>query len=603
MQLHECDVLIIGSGGAALRAALAIMEKQSRAKVILVDKGHYAASGVTAVAWSDRMAFHAVLPTTEPKGKDNWKSHAEDIWKIGGCVSDRDLAVILAQKSQEAFEYLDALGVPWEKKDGIPDQFATDYSSYPRACYTGPLTAIHIEKALAAKVKSTSVHIIDNIMIVDLIMDEFNKRVTGAYAIDNKGNPVLFTSKTIVLATGGAGEIFSAHVYPKGMTGDGYAMAYRAGAELVNMEFIQFLCCTKRPNLLFGGSMARAIPRFINDKGAEFLADYFPPNTAMSEILLTIFEKGTRAPVSYEHKSHLIDLAVFHEIRKGHKVFLDYSSNPSGLQWEGLKEIVGWYKKEKNIDLLSASDIKNKPWQRLQKINEKIFSWFLERKVTPKNEMLEIEAAAAQHFQGGIKIREKAQTTISGLYAAGECSGGQHGANRPGGNALLDCQVFGKIAGLSAIEEANSLQAGRSSAISYEKIQNKIYELKNRRNGEKASSVRMQIKNTLFTYASLIRTDESLHVAENLLEEIQNKGVCVDENGLVYALETLNILDTARMVVGAEQIRKESRGPHLYFPSFESIEPIQRNDKRWNRYIVINKKRGVIHFEVRNTVV
>src|SRR5512147_1002199 len=129
MEKIECDVLIIGSGGAGLRAAIETNETLKKGKVLIVTKGVWGESGVTATACSDRMAFHATLPETEPGGPDSWRHHAEDIYRIGGYVSDGDLALILAKEAQKAFEYLDRLGVPFVRKaDGRVDQFFTDGS-------------------------------------------------------------------------------------------------------------------------------------------------------------------------------------------------------------------------------------------------------------------------------------------------------------------------------------------------------------------------------------------------------------------------------------------------------------------------------------------
>src|SRR4030042_744154 len=116
MERIKSDVLIVGVGGAGLRAAIEAKETFPKGKILLVTKGFLGTAGVTATACSDRMAFHATLPYTEPGGPDNWKYHAEDIYRIGGYVSDGDLAIILAKESQAAFEYLDRLGVPFVKR-------------------------------------------------------------------------------------------------------------------------------------------------------------------------------------------------------------------------------------------------------------------------------------------------------------------------------------------------------------------------------------------------------------------------------------------------------------------------------------------------------
>ena len=184
MNIEKCDVLIIGGGGAALRAAIAAREICD-GRIVLVTKGALGRSGCTALACSDRMAFHATLPYTEPGGPDNWTYHADDIYRLGGRVSDYDLAEILAEGSGEAFEYLDKLGVPFAKRpDGKADQFVTDGSIYARACYTGPYTANHIEGVLVKKVKTLDITIIEHHTIADLILD--GKRVVGAVGVWQK---------------------------------------------------------------------------------------------------------------------------------------------------------------------------------------------------------------------------------------------------------------------------------------------------------------------------------------------------------------------------------------------------------------------------------
>ena len=604
MQEYNCDVLVIGGGGAALRAVLEIAEREPEARVILATKGKLGKSGVTANACSDRMAFHTTLPFTEPQGKSNWKYHANDIYRIGGYVSDEDLAQILAKNSQETFEYLDNLGVPWVKKEGKPDQFLTDGSKYGRACYTGPYTANHIEQVLVKKIKSTRVKVLEDFMAVDLIPSPSKDRVIGAFGLNKEEKPVLFTAKATILATGGAGEAFKINVYPEGMTGDGYAMAYRAGAELVNMEFIQIGLSSVKTKLACSGSMMRAIPRFINDREEEFLPKYFPSNIPLSEVCLTIFQKGSSWPVSFEHRSHLIDIAVYKELMKGRKVYLDYSCNLQSLKWEKLGEATGWYKGIKRIDLLKENRLKDSPLLRLQRINPQAVSGLRERGIElVKGDRVEI-APAAQHFQGGVKIREKAQTSIKGLYAAGECAGGQHGANRPGGNALLDCQVFGKIAGLSALEEAKNIKVSYNIEPVYiNKIEDNLRNLQNKSRGEEASLIRSWIRDLLFRYASIVRTENGLSKGVKELREIKKRGIHADEKGLIFALETLNLLTVAQMIMGVARMRRESRGPHLYFHSFNDSEPLPRDDKLWQRYIVARKAAGNIQLEIKKPAV
>jgi len=314
--IYKTDILVIGGGGAGLRAAIAACEKAyetgNKVKVLLTVKGKLGSCGTTALAYSDRMAFHVTLPTTEPKGEDNWKYHAKDIYEIGGLVSDYDLAEILAKNSADAYFYLEKLGVPFVKENGKPVQFVTDGSVYARACFTGPDTAVQIEKALIRRLSSMKeIEVLEDVMISDLIV--IDNKVCGAVGFRGAQN-VIILAKAVVLAAGGAGSIYKNNVFPPRMTGDGYAMALRAGALLVNMEFIQIGLSSSKTKLACSGSIMRCVPRFVNEKGEEFLINY--PITYND-----VFEKGATWPISYEHKTCLIDIAVFREIARGVKCF------------------------------------------------------------------------------------------------------------------------------------------------------------------------------------------------------------------------------------------------------------------------------------------
>ena len=602
MEKIVCDVLIIGAGGAGLRASIEVREALKRGKVLLVTKGILGKSGVTATACSDRMAFHATLPETEPGGLDPWRYHAEDIYRIGGYVSDGDLASILAKEAQQAFEYLDLLGVPFVRgEDGRVDQFITDGSEYARACYTGPRTANHIEEALLKKVSSANIRIIDHCMIVDLI--KYRRRVVGAIGIDEReGFKVenrfkVFSCKAILLATGGAGEVFGIHVFPEGMTGDGYALAYRAGAELVNMEFIQIGPASIQTRLNCSGSLMRAVPRFINEAGEEFLKNYFPSKTPPSEISDLVFEKGSSWPVSLEKKTHLIDVAMFKAIAQGHRVFLDYSVNPVGFRFQDLNP--KWQERyEREVKSRIDPDQRSaSPFQRLSEINPDSIEWLKKHGIDLGiGEKIEI-APCIQHFQGGVKIRGKGDTSLKGLYAAGECAGGQHGANRPGGNALLDGQVFGRISGRAAAEAARSLK--QEPEVVFRQAKKFLSKLNHMDKGKEASWVRKEIQSITSRFASVVRTEEGLREGLKRLKVLKKEGVAIDDKGLAFALETGNLLDVAEMILKACLLRKESRGPHLFFRRFEDPHPLPSQDRKGKRYIVIQNRSGKMVLERR----
>ncbi|MDW7675224.1 MAG: FAD-binding protein, partial [Bacillota bacterium] len=194
MKKITCDILVVGGGGGGLRAALAAVEENPKLKVVLATKGALGKSGVTALACSDRMAFHATLGHTEPQEEGSWKHHAKDIYEIGGKVSDGSLAEILARQAEDAFNYLDHLGVPFVKRNGLADQFITDGSDFPRACYTGPKTAVHIEEALVKELKTKNIEVIEYCMVAKLLTDK--NSVVGAIALDTREDEL---TKTLFL--------------------------------------------------------------------------------------------------------------------------------------------------------------------------------------------------------------------------------------------------------------------------------------------------------------------------------------------------------------------------------------------------------------------
>jgi len=586
------DVVIIGSGGAALRAALAAQDR--RASVLVIEKGRLGESGVTALSCSDRMAFHATLEHTEPGGPDAWRYHAEDIYRIGGRVSDASLAKVLAKGAAESFHYLDKFGVPFAKRpDGLADQFITDGSKYARACYTGPHTANDIHAALRREFKRRQIPIIENAMAEDLALDA-QGNVVGVHLVDGRFIPAL----AVVLATGGAGRAYEVNVFPEGMTGDGYAMAYRAGAELVNLEFIQIGLSSIKTKLACSGSMMRSWPRLVTDQDREFLFDYFPPGTPPEQVYAVLFRKGASWPVSREEPSHVIDIAVFSEMQKGRTVWMDFSRNPRGLDLSRMDPAL-WARFEGMKSLpLAQPPLRDSPLARLAAINAPSVAWLKERGIDLEaGDRIEL-APACQHFQGGVKINELAATTVPGLFACGEVAGGQHGANRPGGNALLDSQVMGKVAGLSAADYANFTRAFPRDKAGPRPA--------SKAPGGKAidvREVRRTIEHLMSMRASIKRTADGVRDGLAELAALTARPWDASQASAEFAAETRNIALVAEMVLAACGARPESRGPHLYFESPDSISPLPRQDPEWRKYNVLSRGQdGKLVIESRKPV-
>ncbi len=597
---RQTDVLVLGGGGAALRAAIAAAEGHPRLSVLLATKGTLGQSGVTATACSDRMAFHATLATTEPREPYAWVHHADDTYRIGGFVSDHDLAAIQAREAAAALDYLDGLGVPWVRRpDGSVDQFVTDGSEYARACYTGPHTANDIEAALVRCFRSLpNLEAMESACASDLLFAE-DGGVAGALLIsESDGALTAVTAGAVVLATGGAGQTFETNVFPRDATGDGYAMAYRAGAELVNLEFIQIGLCSTATGLAMSGSMMRALPRLINDRGEEFLARYLDTDTPASVMYGVLFDKGASWPVSLEQPSHILDIAVAYERAAGRRVFLDYAHNPTGLDVLDLPDRVRRHYEEIRGVPLTEAPYRDSPLARLQATNRPSVEWLAERGVNlAAGDPVEI-APAVQHFQGGVKIRTQAETGVPGLYAAGEVAGGQHGANRPGGNALMDAQVFGKIAG----ENAARLASRRTPKLSEASLATAVARLDDILDADgDLDTVWEEARRVMSAGAGVIRTEEGLGQALSDIRQLRRTPIGTDRAGLARAVETANILLVGEMILRAAIARTESRGPHLRFRDFGDRQPVPSDDL-WRQYIVIHKEEDGMQLEIQAPV-
>jgi len=594
----RCDVLVAGAGGAGLRAALAAKEKEPALNILLVTKGRLGRAGVTANSCSDRMAFHATLPWTPPGGKDAWRAHADDIYRIGGYVSDGTLAKILARGSADAYFYLEKLGVPFARKGERPVQFVTDGSDYPRACFTGPYTAVHISKALVKEVKRTDIGVLENHMVARILTDSKGKKVCGAILLkenSKRAQPTVVQAGAIILATGGAGGIYRTNVFPSGMTGDGYWLAYDIAAGLVNMEFIQIGLSSVKTKLACSGSFFRAVPRLINSEGDEFLGRHFPSGFKQSGIFNLVFNKGASWPASFEKPSLSIDLAVFTERLAGRKTYLDFSKNPGGFRFDRLSpEIRRWYQERagsKFKELFSSQ-----PIERLSLINYQAIKWLKDRGLDlEKGEPIEI-APAAQHFMGGVKIDENAQTEIKNLFACGECAGGQHGANRPGGNSLVDGQVFGKIAGENAARAAKRCRPSRIALKDVNDFRKELKRFSRKKDSISAAAVRKELGVVMDEAASVLRMGGRLELALEKINEMKDKNIYSPSKKIPSAIETRGMLTVAEAVIRAAGLRRESRGAHIFFGHDRALA---RNDRKWKKYIVIRRTNKGMALQVR----
>jgi succinate dehydrogenase/fumarate reductase flavoprotein subunit len=476
------------------------------------------------------------------------------------------LARIIAYESPERFRELVDWGVGFLREpDGRFRQVMSDGATYPRACGTGSDTGRQIMDALKRQVEERGIKVMENMMAVDLIKE--NGEVVGALCIDTESLELFaFSAASTIIATGGHGGMYKYNVFPSGMTGDGYAMAFRAGAKLVNMEFMQIGPCVVKPfKFDVGGILWRLGPRLYNRMGEEYLKKYLPKGLSVEEAYRL---KSITFPFTMRNPSGYIDIANYMEIVEGR------ASENGGVYFD-LSHVSGSLLEE------SASIP---------------FRYFLEHGLDIRRQPLEI-APSVQHMNGGILINERAETSIPGLYAAGEAAGGQHGADRPGGNSLADCQVFGARAGRYAAERASkrSFEPSMRHAREAEDGVRRLMKLRGRMD---TGDVLGSIRDIMWRNVSVVRDGKNLsETYKSLLwyGEKASSDLLVGEDRLIEALEIRNMIDVGLVITLAALTRKETRGSHY------RIDYPERNDG-WIKMIEIQRKGTEAQVSIRSPV-
>ena len=561
MKICKTDVLIIGGGGAGSRAA--IEAESLGADVTIVCKGRYGSSGCTPNSASEWMAYGVALGLADPR--DSCKAHFRDIVNIGGYVCDHNLAKIIAYESPERFKELVEWGVSFLREpNGRFRQVMSDGATYPRACGTGADTGKQIMNALKRQVEEREITVIENMMAIDLIRE--NGEVVGAVCINtNNLELTAFLAGSTIIATGGHGGMYKYNVFPEGMTGDGYAMAFRAGAKLVNMEFMQIGPCVITPfKFDVGGVLWRLGPRLVNGRCEEYLKNYLPEGLTIEGLYEL---KAVTFPFTMRNASGYIDIANYTEIVEGR------ASENGGVHF----------------------DLSHVPDAQLEEVASIPFRYFLEHGVDIRRKPLEI-APSIQHMNGGILINEKAETSLPGLYAAGEAAGGQHGADRPGGNSLADCQVFGARAGRYAAERAVK-RTFQPSLKNVKKIEDEISKLMKLRGQMDVRDVVGSIREIMWRNVSVVREERSLRETYGCLlgyREKVSSDLFIDEEHSIEALELRNMIDVGLIIALAALTRRETRGSH-----YRSDYP-ERNDRDWLKMIEIQRGDVEPQVNIRN---
>lgn len=539
------DVLIIGSGGAGSRAAIEV--DNTGLKATIVSKGLSFRSGCTGMAEG---GYNAVFKTVDKD--DSIEAHIHDTLKGGSYLNDEKLVEILVNESPKRLIDLENYGALFDRQEsGEIDQRPFGGQTYRRTCYQGDRTGAELLNALKEEIIKRDIECVEEVMITSLVTD--GDEMIGATGLNLKDSDLIyFKAKAVILASGGAGQLFpvTSNTYQK--NGDGFAIAYKAGADLVDMEQIQFhptgmVTPESKKGVLVTEAVRAEGGLLKNKNGERFMSKYAPEKMELAtrdvvarSIYQEIIEgRGTENGGVYLDISHLDD------------DYIDEKLETMVLQFENV-----------GIDI--------------------------------KHEAIEV-APTAHHFMGGLKINTDGSSSLKNLFGAGEVCGGVHGANRLGGNALADTQVFGKISGESAskaCKECELKENNEQVKMEASRIENLI-----KKGSIKPKDFKNRIKKLMWEKVSIVREEQILNEALKELIEMEKDLDKLDVNAtkqyntdLVTALEVINMVEICILTVKSAILRRESRGAH-----YRSDFP-ETNDE-WKKSIIVNKKE--IKFEAR----
>jgi succinate dehydrogenase / fumarate reductase flavoprotein subunit len=550
---YTYDVLVIGAGGAGLRAVIEAAKSGLSVGLIcksLLGKAHTVmAEGGMAAAMANN------------DDRDSWKVHFADTMRGGQYVNNWRMAEIHAKEAPDRVRELEAWGAVFDRtSDGRINQRNFGGHRYPRLAHVGDRTGLELIRTLQDHAIHTGMTVHMEHTVIDLLLD--GGRAAGCVAYDReRGRFHVFNAKAVILATGGVGRAYKITSNSWEGTGDGHALAYRAGAELIDMEFIQF-----HPTGMVWPPSVRGIlvtegvrgegGVLKNSQGRRFMFDDIPdnykPQTAADEEegwRYTQNDKSARRPPELLTRDH-VARCINREVKAGR-------GSPHG----GVFLDIAWIK-EKIKD--SEGHIKRKLPSMYHQFKE-----LADLDIT--KEPMEV-GPTTHYIMGGIRVDADTQmSTIPGLYAAGECASGINGANRLGGNSLSDLIVFGKRAGEYAAEFAKKHGATRvdDAAVS-QAIQGSLAPFERGSSGENPYKVQADLQESMQALVGIVRLEgemkEALTRIAGFNERAARAGVDGHReyhSGWHTALDLRNLLAVSEANARSAIERKESRGGHF----------------------------------------
>ena len=536
--MKECetittDVLVIGSGGAALRAILAAHDEGAEVTVLV--KNTFRKSGATYYSVAEVGAYN--VPDGAADEQDNPDVFRDDILRAAQDMANPHLVDILVNEAEGTLRYLEEYGVHFERENDRYLAFRACFSSRPRS----HVLKDHfkpIMRALGEEASRRGIRAIDRMMVVGLLVEDGECR--GALALDDAGLPVVIRAKSVIMTTGGASQLFAKNLYPSDITGDGYAMAWRAGAELANMEFMQAGVSIIDPFInLFGNYLWDAHPNLTDKDGKPFMKDYLPASLTVPEVLQ---EKERHFPFSSSDISRYVEISIQSAINDGR------GTDKGGV-----------YMDFRGCDIERLLADKSRSFARMWPLTH---SWYLERGIDLYKDTVQI-TCSAHAINGGLRIDENGATSLRGLYAAGETAAGPHGADRLGGNMAMTCQVFGARAGRAAARRAYS-EPHKDATRSIGELLDYIAGFK-RQGAEEGATIREELQHAANSSLLILRSDDRLDSFLSVIAALQERlriATAGSRDDLVNLIETDNLIETGRMMANAALRRRESRGSH-----------------------------------------
>ena len=535
------DITVIGAG---LSGQMAALEASQSSDTAIISKVHPLRSPSIAAQGGVNAPFGNV-------GPDDWEKHAFDTVKGSDYLADQDAVEIFCKNITSRIVEIDSFGAIFDRlPNGKLAQRPFGGGSFPRTCYAGDTTGHEILDTLYEQIIKNNVKVYQEWVSISLIVEE--NICKGALAINLKtGESAYFVSKAVIVATGGSGRVYERTTNSHQSTGDGISMAYRAGAQICDMEFVQFHPTTLvDTNILISEAARGEGGLLLNAKNERFMEKYTPKAKEL-------------APRDVIVRSIQTEIDEGRGIGEKGKEFVKLDLRVLGRETL-VQKLPQVYKLAKDFANIDAAETL-------------------------------IPVQPAQHYTlGGIRTNNLGESSIRGLFACGECACvSVHGANRLGGNSLSETLVFGKIAGARALEYIRNKEMPEIGREAVEREAKKIDDLFID-GSESAAEIRKELQRVMWEKVGIFRRERDLRDALKIVRKLKERyknvrvkdGCRVFNTELMQTIELGYLLDNAELIVLGALLRSESRGSHFRtdFPN--------RDDESWLKHTIIALKDG-----------